>query len=252
MRLSQISYWTYGRFKVSAPINTIVAEAFREASEELEAAGSGNFDEAVHDLIKRYAKEHIRIVFNGNGYSESWVTEAKRRGLPNYPSMVDAIETLTTDKAVKLFSDAGVFSKKELISRMEVKYETYSKDMNIEARTMLELTTKQFLPAIMQGIRRMADSANAAEAAGADVSVQKELLARLTALMKEAYEAKNRLEEVTYSAEKHPAGRQQAIMFRDQVVPAMQALRAPIDAAEMIVDKDLWPVPSYADLMFEV
>ena len=166
--------------------------------------------------------------------------------------MVDAIETLTTDKAVKLFSDAGVFSKKELISRMEVKYETYSKDMNIEARTMLELTTKQFLPAIMQGIRRMADSANAAEAAGADVSVQKELLARLTALMKEAYEAKNRLEEVTYSAEKHPAGRQQAIMFRDQVVPAMQALRAPIDAAEMIVDKDLWPVPSYADLMFEV
>ena len=98
----------------------------------------------------------------------------------------------------------------------------------------------------------MADSANAAEAAGADVSVQKELLARLTALMKEAYEAKNRLEEVTYSAEKHPAGRQQAIMFRDQVVPAMQALRAPIDAAEMIVDKDLWPVPSYADLMFEV
>ena len=233
-------------------LNTIVAEAFREASEELEAAGSGNFDEAVHDLIKRYAKEHIRIVFNGNGYSESWVTEAKRRGLPNYPSMVDAIETLTTDKAVKLFSDAGVFSKKELISRMEVKYETYSKDMNIEARTMLELTTKQFLPAIMQGIRRMADSANAAEAAGSDVSVQKELLARLTVLMKEAYEAKNRLEEVTYSAEKHPAGRQQAIMFRDQVVPAMQALRAPIDAAEMIVDKDLWPVPSYADLMFEV
>ena len=135
---------------------------------------------------------------------------------------------------------------------MEVKYEAYSKDMKIEARTMLELSSKELIPAMMRGIRRIADSANAASAAGADTSVQTKLLHRLTELLIEASSARDHLEEVTSLAERHPAGRQQAILFRDQVVPAMKALRAPVDAAEMIVDKDLWPLPSYADLMFEL
>ncbi len=233
-------------------LNTIVAEAFREASEELEAAGKEHFQETVHRLIKRYATDHIRIVFNGNGYSESWITEARRRGLPNLPSMVDAIETLGTEKAVKLFEKFGVFSRKELLSRMEVKYETYAKDMNIEARTMLELTSKQLIPAMIRGVRLIADCVNSVKAAGVQAGVQEELLRELSDLLSEASEAKKHLEEVTASAEQHPAGRQQAILFRDKVVPAMAALRAPIDAAEMIVDKELWPIPSYADLMFEV
>ena len=233
-------------------LNTIVAEAFSEASDLLEKAEKKHFEEAVHDLIQRYASEHIRIVFNGNGYSESWVTEARRRGLPNLPSMVDAIETLTTDKAVKLFERFGVFSKKELVSRMEVKYETYAKDMNIEARTMLELTSKQLIPAMIKAVGMIASCINSTKAAGADASVQEELLQKLTALLKETSEAKDHLEAVTSVAEKHPAGRQQALLFRDQVVPAMARLRAPVDAAEMIVDKEFWPLPSYADLMFEV
>ena len=233
-------------------LNTIVAQAFHEAADILEAAGEERFEETVHDLIKRYAAEHIRIVFNGNGYSESWVTEARRRGLPNLPSMVDAVAALTTERAVKLFTEFGVFSRKELESRMEIKYETYSKDIHIEARTMLELTGKYFLPAMIRGAGKLAEFINAIEQAGGDASVQRNLLTELSGLIKTANEAKRQLEEVTKQAERHPAGRTQAVLYRDNVVPAMEALRKPVDAAEMILDKDMWPVPSYADLMFEI
>ena len=233
-------------------LNTIVAQAFHEAADILEAAGEERFEETVHDLIKRYAAEHIRIVFNGNGYSESWVTEARRRGLPNLPSMVDAVAALTTERAVMLFTEFGVFSRKELESRMEIKYETYSKDIHIEARTMLELTGKYFLPAMIRGAGKLAEFINAIEQAGGDASVQRNLLTELSGLIKTANEAKRQLEEVTKQAERHPAGRTQAVLYRDNVVPAMEALRRPVDAAEMILDKEMWPVPSYADLMFEI
>ena len=233
-------------------LNTIVAQAFHEAADILEAAGEERFEETVHDLIKRYAAEHIRIVFNGNGYSESWVTEARRRGLPNLPSMVDAVAALTTECAVKLFTEFGVFSRKELESRMEIKYETYSKDIHIEARTMLELTGKYFLPAMIRSAGKLAEFINAIEQAGGDASVQRNLLTELSGLIKTANEAKRQLEEVTKQAERHPAGRTQAVLYRDNVVPAMEALRRPVDAAEMILDKEMWPVPSYADLMFEI
>ena len=233
-------------------LNTIVAQAFHEAADILEAAGEERFEETVHDLIKRYAAEHIRIVFNGNGYSESWVTEARRRGLPNLPSMVDAVAALTTERAVKLFTEFGVFSRKELESRMEIKYETYSKDIHIEERTMLELTGKYFLPAMIRGAGKLAEFINAIEQAGGDASVQRNLLTELSGLIKTANEAKRQLEEVTKQAERHPAGRTQAVLYRDNVVPAMEALRRPVDAAEMILDKEMWPVPSYADLMFEI
>ena len=112
-------------------LNTIVAEAFAEACDELEKAD--DFDMAVHDLIKKYATEHQRIVFNGNGYSDEWVEEAERRGLPNIKSMVDAIPALNTEKAVALFEKFGVFTKAELDSRVEIEYETYAKEINIEA-----------------------------------------------------------------------------------------------------------------------
>ena len=233
-------------------LNTIVAQAFHEAADILEAAGEERFEETVHDLIKRYAAEHIRIVFNGNGYSESWVTEARRRGLPNLPSMVDAVAALTTERAVKLFTEFGVFSRKELESRMEIKYETYSKDIHIEARTMLELTGKYFLPAMIRSAGKLAEFINAIEQAGGDASVQRNLLTELSGLIKTANEAKRQLEEVTKQAERHPAGRTQAVLYRDNAVPAMEALRRPVDAAEMILDKEMWPVPSYADLMFEI
>ena len=243
------------RDSIAAPnvvLNTIVAEAFHEACDVLEAAGKDGFEDAVHDLIKQYAADHSRIVFNGNGYAESWVTEARRRGLPNLPCMVDAIPALITEKAIRLFGEYGVLTEKELTSRMEVKYETYSKDINIEARTMLELYTKQLRPAMILGAQRLADSANAVSAAGVSADVQKGLLTRLTALIEEAESAAVSLLRATKEAESRPSGRTQAVAFKETVVPLMEALRKPVDEAEMIVDKSIWPIPSYADLMFEV
>ena len=129
-------------------LNTIVADAFAEACDVLEKAD--DFDLAVHDLIKKYATEHQRIVFGGNGYSDEWVAEAERRGLPNIKSMVEAIPALTTDKAINLFEKYKVFTKAELESRAEIKYENYSKAINIEARTMIDMATKQIIPAVIK------------------------------------------------------------------------------------------------------
>ncbi len=233
-------------------LNTIVAEAFRDACDRLEEAGEEGFDLAVHDLIKDYAAQHQRIIFNGNGYSESWVTEAKRRGLPNITSFVDAVPSLTTEKSVALFERFGVFSEKELISRSEVKYETYSKDILIEARTMLEMAGKQLLPAMMRCAGRIAESAGAVAALGVSADVQMKRLRTLTGLLEEAQKACETLEDVTKETEKLLPGRSQAVACRDRVIPAMAALRSPVDRAEMITDKDLWPIPSYADLLFEI
>ncbi len=231
-------------------LNTIVAEAFREACDELEKAE--DFNTAVHDLIKKYATEHQKIIFNGNGYSDSWVHEAKRRGLPNLPSMVDAIPSLITDRTVSMFEAFSVFTKTELQSRMEVKYDTYSKDIHIEARTMVDMAGKQFIPTMVKAARDLAKTCVDVEAMGVDASVEKELLTELNGYIREAQDAKKALLAALEEAEKYPAGRSQAVQFKDLVVPAMKALRAPIDAAEMIVDASLWPVPTYSELMFEV
>ena len=125
-----------------------MAEAFAEACEVLEKAD--DFQLAVHDLIKEYAMENQRIIFNGDGYSEAWVKEAERRGLPNIKSMVEAIPAMVTEKAVTLFERFGVFTKAELESRAEIQYESYAKAINIEARTMIDMARKQFIPAVIK------------------------------------------------------------------------------------------------------
>ena len=179
-------------------LNTIVADAFAEACDVLEKAD--DFDLAVHDLIKKYATEHQRIVFGGNGYSDEWVAEAERRGLPNIKSMVEAIPALTTDKAINLFEKYKVFTKAELESRAEIKYENYSKAINIEARTMIDMATKQIIPAVIKYTKELADTINAVKAAGADVSVQSELLTEISALLVESKSALKALTEVTEKA----------------------------------------------------
>ncbi|HIR12900.1 MAG TPA: glutamine synthetase III [Candidatus Choladousia intestinavium] len=241
------------RDSVAAPnivLNTIVAEAFCEACDILEKAD--NFDEAVHDLIKKYASEHHRIVFNGNGYSEEWVEEAERRGLPNIRSMVDAIPALITDKAVDVFGKFGVFTKAELESRVEIKYESYAKVINIEARSMIDIASKQIVPAVMKYTKSLADTVNTVTAAGAEALVQLELLKETSSLLKETKEALSKLIHVTEEAGKMEAGPEQAKYFHDVVMTAMEELRTPVDKLEMIVDKDMWPMPSYGDLIFEV
>ena len=231
-------------------LNTIVADAFAEACDVLEKAD--DFDLAVHDLIKKYATEHQRIVFGGNGYSDEWVAEAERRGLPNIKSMVEAIPALTTDKAINLFEKYKVFTKAELESRAEIKYENYSKAINIEARTMIDMATKQIIPAVIKYTKELADTINAVKAAGADVSVQSELLTEISALLVESKSALKALTEVTEKAAEMEEGEEQARYYHSTVVQAMAALRSPVDKLEMIVDKEAWPMPSYGDLMFEV
>ena len=231
-------------------LNTIVAEAFSDASDVLEKAD--DLEKAVHDLIKEYAIENQRIVFNGDGYSAAWVEEAERRGLPNIRSMVEAIPAMTTDAAVELFEKFGVFTKTELESRAEIQYETYAKAINIEARTMIDMASKQFLPAFIKYTKTLADTVNAVVQAGADASVQKDCLNDVTALMAETKAALDKLVKVTEEAAGKEEGAVQANFYHSDVVPAMEALRAPVDRLEMIVDKEAWPMPSYGDLIFEV
>ena len=232
-------------------LNTIVAEAFAEAADILEKAD--DFKEACHDLIKKYASEHQRIIFNGNGYSDEWVAEAEKRGLPNIKNMVDAVPAFATDKAVALFEKFGVFTRAELDSRVEIEYETYAKTINIEAKAMIDIASKQIIPAVIKYTTALANSINAVKSAcDADISVQTELLVESSDLLSEAKTALAKLIEVDDAGSKMEEGREQAVYFRDEVITAMDALRAPVDKLEMIVDKEMWPMPSYGDLMFEV
>ncbi len=231
-------------------LNAIVAESFCEAADILEKAE--DFDLAVHDLIKEYMTKHQRIIFNGNGYSDEWVQEAKRRGLPNIPSMVEAVETLTTDKSIKLFEKFHIFTKAELESRAEILYETYAKTINIEALTMIDMTSKQIVPAVIRYSKVLADSVLAVKAAGGDPYVASELLKSVTLKLKETQNAESALIEAEKEASSMPQGKEQAFYYRNIVVKAMEALRKPADELEKMVDKEYWPFPTYADLIFEV
>ena len=231
-------------------LNTIVAEAFSEACDVLEKAD--DFDKALSELITKYATEHKKIIFNGDGYSDNWVEEAEKRGLPNIKSMVEAIPALEDEKTIKVFEQFHVFTEAELRSRVEIKYENYAKVINIEAKTMIDMASKQIIPAIIKYTKTLADTVVAVKAAGVDASVQVETLAEVSVLLKEAKEALAALIKVTDEAARKEEGEEQAKFFKFTVFPAMEALRAPVDKLEMIVDKEAWPMPSYGDLMFEV
>lgn len=231
-------------------LNAIVAEAFCEAADVLEKAT--DFDLAVHDLIKEYMTKHQRIIFNGNGYSEEWVKEAERRGLPNIKSMVEAVETLTTDKAVKLFEKFHIFTKAELESREEILYETYAKTINIEALTMIDMASRQIVPAVIKYTKSLADTVIAVKEAGVDASVQIKLLGQVSSGLAQAKAALEKLQKAVEEAGAMQEGKEQAFFYKDVVRTAMEDLRRPVDGLEMLVEKEAWPYPTYADLMFEV
>lgn len=231
-------------------LNTIAAETFEEACDRLEKAE--DFDKELNALIVEYTEKHKRIIFSGNGYSKEWQEEAKRRGLPNLPTMVDAIPALTTDAAIDMFEHFKVFTKAELEARAEIQYEIYAKAINIEARTMIDMATKQIIPAVVKYTTVLAESVNQVRAAGKtyNVSVQEKLLEKTSALLAESYEALNHLAEVSAEIEKKEEGPERAGYCLDVIMPAMTELRTPVDALEMVVDKEMWPMPSYGDLMF--
>lgn len=236
---------------VNFVLNTIVAEALCEFADELERAE--NFEVAVKELIAKTVRKHERIVFSGNGYSEEWVKEAARRGLPNIASMVESIPALVSENTIRIFEKHKVLSEAELHSRAEINYEIYSKAINIEARTMVDMSAKQYIPAVIQYTTELANSINTIRQAvpGADVSVQTSMLQEISELLVEARAAQKTLELRIEEARKKTQGKEQGLYFRKEVVPAMEALRAPIDKLEMLVAKEDWPVPSYGDLLFE-
>lgn len=231
-------------------LNAIVAEAFCEAADILEKAE--DFDIAVHDLIKEYMSKHQRIIFNGNGYSDEWVAEAKKRGLPNISSMIEAASTLTSDKAVALFEKFGIYTKPELESREEIIYETYAKTINIEALTMIDMAGKQIIPAVVRYTKVLADTVNAVKAAGTDASVQTELLKSVSKKLATMQKALVKLEKAEAKVRTMSDEKAKAFFYKDTVKAAMDELRTPADELEMIVDKEIWPIPTYGELMFEV
>ena len=230
-------------------LNTIAAEVFGAFADELEKAE--DFETALHALIRREMTAHQRIIFNGNGYTDEWVAEATRRGLPNLRSMVDAVPELVKPASVALFAHQGVFTEKELRARADVSYELYAKTINIEALTMIDMAGKDIVPAVVRYTGELARAAREVESLGVDASVQKELLTRVNVLLRQAGDA---LADLRVKQEKAAAltGAEQARYAHDVICPAMEVLRAPVDHLEMIVDGRLWPMPTYGDLLFNV
>lgn len=231
-------------------LNAIVAEAMCEAADVLEKAD--DFNTACFKLIHDMLSAHHRVIFNGNGYSDAWVEEAARRGLPNLPSMVNAIPSLTTEKAENLFTKFNIYTKSELEARAEIMYETYAKVLKIETQTMIHMAGKHYIPAAIHYCTRLGQSIAAVTGAGVAAPVQKELLEKCSALLSQASEALEKLKVLLPQVDSMEDVPAMAMAYHDQIVPAMAALRKPVDELELLVDKAIWPVPTYGDLMFEV
>jgi glutamine synthetase len=232
-------------------INTIVAEAFSEACEVLEKAE--DIHKAVHDITVRNLTKHQRVLYAGNGYSEEWLKEAERRGLPNLRSTIDAIPELISEPTVELFGKFNVFSRSELNARAEMKYENYAKTLNIDAKVMIDIAGKHIIPSVMKYTNELAENINSVKKAGiGDSSVQEEILERINRFLKEAYAALKVLVVEDDKANEIRDEKERAVYYHDHVVPAMASLRRPIDRLEVLVGKDYWSMPSYGDLLFEV
>ena len=231
-------------------LNAIVAEAMCEAADVLEKAD--DFNTACFKLIHDMLSAHHRVIFNGNGYSDAWVEEAARRGLPNLPSMVNAIPSLTTEKAENLFTKFNIYTKSELEARAEIMYETYAKVLKIETQTMIHMAGKHYIPAAIHYCTRLGQSIAAVTGAGVAAPVQKELLEKCSALLSQASEALEKLKVLLPQVDSMDDVPAMAMAYHDQIVPAMAALRKPVDELELLVDKAIWPMPTYGDLMFEV
>ena len=210
-------------------LNTIVAESFKEAADILEAAE--DFDEAVHDMIKQLFTGHRRIIFNGNGYSNEWVEEAKRRGLSNLPSMIDAIPALVSESSIKLFESFEVFTRKELESRVEIEYEAYAKAINIEAKAMIDIAGKSIIPAVIRYTTRLADSIIKLKTAMVDIEpyAQSSILIDVNEHLKSAKLALENLIKLMDDAGEVVGVDSHARYMREVIVPAMEELRKPID-----------------------
>ncbi|PCJ59267.1 MAG: glutamine synthetase type III [Planctomycetota bacterium] len=231
-------------------LNTIVAEALDEIATRLENASDVSAEST--QIVQDAMNNHGRIIFNGDGYSEEWVEEAAKRGLPNIGNTVDAVKSFTTEKSIALFEKYEVLSKSENESRVEVLLEQYAMEINIEAQTSINMVNTQYIPAVITFTKELADTVNSLKSAGADSSVQEALLSTVNESLSSAVTNLAKLKEVAKTAQETDSADTFAEAERDLVFPAMAALRIDIDALETILPKTLWPVPSYSDLLFRI
>ena len=233
-------------------LNTVVAEELSQFADALENAK--DFNGELHELILKTIKEHKRIIFNGNGYDDSWVKEAEKRGLYNLKSTPEALAHILDKKNVEVFEKFGVYSKVELSSRYEIHNENYSKIINIEAETMLEMAKKDILPAASKFASKLAETISLKKTvcAECDASYEADMLKKVSALTTSIYAKAGQLESDTLEAKKISDAAKAAFFYREHVFASMNALRAVVDELEVIAPKELWPFPSYGDLLFSV
>ncbi len=233
-------------------LNTAVAKELKGYADELE--GAEDFTSAAIALVKRTIRDHRRVIFNGNGYSAEWEEEAARRGLPNKKNTPAALPALIDPKNIALMEEFGVLTKVEMESRYEVELEHYSKIINIEALTMLEMARKQLLPAVNAYMSEVANTAASKLAVSESISVRSETktLGRLSADADAMSDAIDTLQDAVDAAKALPSESEKAVAFHDNVLPAMDTLRAAADDAETLCGEDYWPLPSYSKMLYYV
>ncbi len=232
-------------------LNTAVAEELKQFADTLEAAE--DFEEALHELIKKTITEHKRIIFNGNGYDDAWIAEAEKRGLLNLRTTPDCLPYSVSDKNIKLFTDHKVYSETEMRARYEILSESYCKTLNIEALTMIDMAKKDYLPAVSRYSHELSDTIIAKAACGdVDSTYEKELLAKISKLNTTAYKKVQKLEEATLKAKEINDTTALSMFYKDSVFSAMSELRITVDELETMVPAASWPYPSYGDMLFSV
>ena len=236
-------------------LNAMMAEAFSDAADAIEAKlrEGKHTDVAIREVTAEFIRENKDIYFNGNGYTDEWVAEAERRGLPNVKTWVDSIKSVTEPTTVEMYEKFHILTKRELEARAEVFYETYSKTLNIEAGTMIDMVTKKIIPAVIKYENNLAASVNTIKSAyaAANISTQEGMLHEIAELLGETYKALKKLSDVHAKAVAME-GKEQAFYYKDVVKEAMDELRAPVDKLEVLVERKVWPMPTYGDLLFEI
>ncbi len=234
-------------------LNAIVAGELSDIADKMESVSADKFDDTLKSLLVSIIKDHKRVIFNGNGYSDEWVVEAEKRGLPNFKSTVDCVPHYADPKNIALLEKFGVLSEKEIKARMEVLLENYAKTINIEALTMIDMAKKKYIPTCIAYTKELCDAVAVKKSLEICPCVEKELAEKVSGLTKDAYTATNKLEEVVAAAAaKDSCVLDMAKSYREDVIPVMDALRSAVDSLEVILPSCKWPVPAYSDIIFNV
>ncbi|MFR2934318.1 MAG: glutamine synthetase III [Ruminococcus sp.] len=234
-------------------LNAIVAGELSDIADKMEGVSADKFDDTLKSLLVSIIKDHKRVIFNGNGYSDEWVVEAEKRGLPNFKSTVDCVPHYADPKNIALLEKFGVLSEKEIKARMEVLLENYAKTINIEALTMIDMAKKKYIPTCIAYTKELCDAVAVKKSLEICTCVEKELAEKVSGLTKDAYTATNKLEEVVATAAaKDSCVLDMAKSYREDVIPVMDALRSAVDSLEVILPSCKWPVPAYSDIIFNV